>query len=101
MTFLALAVFALIIFAGFVLLQIYFSKTDHKWVGLVLPIITFCFALPAVLAVTFDRYYGLPVLPYALAFFTPTAVLLAIYAAGRGKRTKRRALEKMSAQDLE
>jgi len=31
----------------------------------------------------------------------PTAVLLAIYAAYRSKRSKQRNLEKMSIQDLE
>jgi hypothetical protein len=31
----------------------------------------------------------------------PTAILLAIYAACRGKRNRQRALEKMSVQDLE
>lgn len=101
MGFIALVVFSFFTFIVFIFLQIFFSKKDSPWAGLILPIITFCFASVIVLGVALDNYYGLPVLPIAFASFIPTAVLLTIYAAGRGNQNRRRALEKMSAQDLE
>jgi len=101
MTLIVLLIFILIVFAGFIALQIFLSKKENKWVGLILPIITFCFSLIIVLSVALDNYYGLPVVLIAFVFFIPTAVLLTIYAACRGKRKRQRALEKMSVQDLE
>jgi len=89
-----------LIFIAFIFLQIFLSKKDNKWVGLILPIITFCFSLIIVLSIALDNYYGLPVVPIAFALFVPTAVLIAIYISYRGKRNKQRALEKMSVQDL-
>lgn len=101
MSFITLLVFVLITFIVFIFLQIFLSKKDNRGAGLILPIITFCFALVVVLSIALDNYYGLPVLPIASASFIPTAVLLTIYAASRGNQNRRRALEKMSAQDLE
>jgi len=97
----ALLIFVLTAFFGLIALQIFLAKLDNIWVGLILPIITFGFSLIIVLSIALDNYYGLPVIPIALAFFTPTVIMLAIYIACKGKRNKQRALEKMSVQDLE
>ncbi len=97
----ALLAFMLFVFVAFIFLQIFLSKKENKYVGLILPIMTFCFSLITVLSIALDNYYGLPVVPIAFASFIPTAVLLAIYSACRGKRNRQHALEKMSAQDLE
>lgn len=37
--------------AGVILLQIYLSKKENKWVGLILPIITLCISLIAVFSI--------------------------------------------------
>ena len=101
MRLISILIFSLIVFAGLIILQIFLSKRDNKWVGLILPIITFLFSLVIVLSVALDNYYGLPVLPIAFTFFIPPVVLLTIYVACRGKHNERRALEKMSVQGLE
>jgi predicted permease len=96
-----LLAFVFFVFLAFIFLQTFLSKKTNKWVGLILPIITFCFSSIIVLSIALDNYYGLLVVPIAFALFVPTAVLVAIYIACRDKRNKQRALEKVSVQDLE
>jgi len=119
----------LAILAGSVVLQVYLSKRENKWPGLVLPIITLAFSLMAALGMTIFTTTGAftqseyidgewvvvaqevhrEVTPGAVAgvistFFLmniPTAVFLVIYASCRGRRDKMRAIEKMCIQDLE
>jgi hypothetical protein len=95
--------------------------------GLILPFISFGFSLMALLgALLFSVHTGTmtttvngeivgqtttqvssisSIIGGAIYVFVlyniPTGVLLAIYAACRGKRSTQRALEKMSVQDLE
>lgn len=123
---------AILILAGIIILQIFLSKKDNKWLGLILPIFTFIFSLLIVLGLFFystqtitqmqavsesgSVISALPStspLPHSTPLFNagililyflmlniPTVILLAIYAACRGKRKKQLALEKMRAQDL-
>ncbi|HHW02147.1 MAG TPA: hypothetical protein GXX35_04955 [Thermoanaerobacterales bacterium] len=89
---------ALVILAGFILLQIFLSKRNNKWLGLMLPNICFCVAL----AGSGYQIYEWSTTPYenttasafgwvgaAAAFFftynVPTIIMLAIYFACRGK----------------
>ena len=94
----------LVLCVGGIVLQIFLSKKESKWLGLILPIITFGFSLLFVLNVA---NIGEPstvivtVVSTLLLLNIPTAVLLVIYAACRGKRKRQRDLEKMSVQDLE
>ena len=107
-------------------LQIFLSKNGNKWAGLILPGVSFLISLSALLGIMFFTPViaqevimqngvvvgarGFQLTPpssvvasgiYAFLLYNiPTGVLLAIYAACRGKQNKRRALEKMSAQDL-
>ena len=112
--------------AGAIVLQIFLSKKESKWAGLVLPIISFGISLMTLLGVVlFSAYSGTTltgngeiveqtvtqigdmssIIGTAVYIFLiyniPTAFLLAIYAACRGKRKRQRDLEKMSIQDLE
>jgi cytochrome bd-type quinol oxidase subunit 1 len=112
---------------GGIWLQIFLSKKESKWAGLILPIITFGISLTALLGgLLFSARTGITtttvngeiieqttkqianmssIIGSAICIFIlyniPTAVLLAIYAACRGKRNRQRALDKMSVQDLE
>ncbi|NLT14556.1 MAG: hypothetical protein GXY05_09465 [Clostridiales bacterium] len=100
-TFLVLA-----ITAGVILLQIFLSKKENKWLGLILPFITFACSLLTVLSITItDGMTGRDVFRLiASAFFIsniPTVILLAIYFAFRGKIKQKKALERMNIQDLE
>jgi hypothetical protein len=88
-----------------ILLQIFLSKKASKWAGLILPIITFCVSVILILFNVANIGTVASVIIATIGAFMygniPTAVLLAIYAACRGKRKRRRDLEKMSVQDLE
>ncbi|MCL2397891.1 MAG: hypothetical protein FWC93_07505 [Defluviitaleaceae bacterium] len=124
-------VFLFAIFVGTVVLQIYLSRKDSKWLGLLLPLITFGFSLIAVIGMaayveigplTMSQFIdgelvttiisgsgSREAIPGAIAgvFYTfllmniPTAILLVIYRATRSKRNRLREVEKMSLQDLE
>jgi len=104
---------ALVIFASFILIQIYLSKKENKWLGLMFPIICFCIAVAgsgyqifewsaAVSGNTNTSVFGW--IGAATAFFftynIPTAILLVIYFACKGKQRRKKALDKMNVQDL-
>jgi Na+-driven multidrug efflux pump len=101
---------ALVVLAGFVVLQIILSKRDNIWLGLMLPIIWFCIALAGsgyqVYEWSLDNTTtnSLGWVGAAVAFFfaynVPTVVLLVIYFVCRGKRRRKQALDKMNVQDL-
>ncbi len=117
----------LILGAGGICLQIFLSKKENKWAGLILPFVSFGVSIMALLGVLlFSAHMGTmtttvngeivaqtteqiasmsSIIGSAVYIFIlhniPTAILLAIYAACRGKRHRQRALEKMSVQDLE
>ena len=116
----------LVFFVGVILLQIYLSKKENKWSGLILPIVVLFFSIILILglgAYTFVRTPEnmmangeiiemavsggnvssaiLMVITTFLLLNIPTVILLAIYAANKDTRNRRRALDKMSALDLE
>ena len=120
-------IFLLIFGAGLIVLQIFLSKKENRWAGLILPIISFCISLIALLSIaafsvltqtetvaengviieqtvqsaTATSSFIVTIVYVFLLYNIPTAVFLAIYAACRGKRNRQRALEKMSVQDLD
>ena len=51
-----LLVIIIVGFAGLVVLQVFLSKKDSKWLGLILPIITFCISVIAVLGMAAFSY---------------------------------------------
>lgn len=94
-----------LILIGGILLQIFLSRSQNKWLGLILPSITLVFSLLQVLNVAvLPGMSGTEVfMIIALAFLLsniPTVVLLAIYFACRKKQAARSQLDKMNIQDL-
>jgi glucan phosphoethanolaminetransferase (alkaline phosphatase superfamily) len=111
---------------GIIVLQVFLSKKERKWAGLILPVISICISLLAVLGIIlFSAHTGTAtttvngevveqtvnlfspaasiIASAAISFLLyniPTVVLVLIYQTCRGKRKRQRALEKMSAQDL-
>lgn len=89
------------IIAGIILLQIFLSKKEGKWPGLILPLIFFLCSYVIPLNVA----EGPSGEAFALFFFAlglgniPTAVLLAIYFGCRWKGRKKQ-MDKMKIQDL-
>jgi TRAP-type C4-dicarboxylate transport system permease small subunit len=120
----------LLIMAGIIWLQIFLSKKQNKWLGLIIPLICFMFSIMIVLSLTMytntatvtekigsvvvseGTITSQPVKPSitsTLATILPvflmsnisTLIFLAIYFACREKRKKNLELEKMNIQDLE
>lgn len=99
-----LLLLALLIFAvGGILLQIFLSRRESKWPGLVLPLLTFLTSLLNVLAVADTGSVSqnvLLVLTTLLIGNIPTLVLLAIYWAVREKRRVKAQMGRMNIDDL-
>lgn len=94
----------LAILAGIVFLQIFLSKKENKWLGLVFPITFFVFSLIVVLGnVMYTGMIGQVTLAILISLFIfniPTIILLVIYFACKASRKKQTQLEKMNIQDL-
>jgi len=119
--------FLIAFIVGMIILQIFLSKRENKWAGLILPIISFSISLLALLGAVmylpatvteFSFVNGelveqtvTPFVPTStiistaiftfLVFNIPTVINLIIYAVCRDKYSKKRDLEKMRIQDLE
>ena len=102
--------FALIIFLavviGVIWLQIFLSKKDNKWLGLILPIVAFLFGLlyPLNMVAPSDGVtvgFIMQMLLVWLLGNIPTIVLLLIYITCRQKKNRNKQLDKMNIQDLD
>ncbi len=91
----------LAILAAIVFLQIYLSKRENKWCGLILPIISFLFALLIVPLNTMAPATGIDVdfvinLVLAFAVYNiPTVVFMVIYIVCRKQKSKYHHLRKV------
>lgn len=91
---------------GIIFLQIFFSKTESKWPGLILPVISFLAALlfPLLMAVVppegITKNYILETVITFLLLNIPTVILLGIYFVCREKLRHKKQLDKMNIQDL-
>lgn len=89
-----------------ILLQIYLSKRESKWPGLVLPIMAFLFGLlfPLNMVAPSDEVtvgFVFQMLLVWLLWNIPTIVLLAIYFGCRSKQRRNSQIDKMNIQDLD
>lgn len=102
-TMIAFLVFVLVFLVGGILLQIFLSKRESRWPGLVLPLLTFLWSLFGPLNVMDTGSVSrnvLLVLVTLLAGNIPTLVLLAIYWAARDKRRVKDQIDKMKIDEL-
>lgn len=93
----------LAIIAGIILFQIYLSKKESRWLGLVLPSILFLLSwlYPLNMLSTGELWQDIWAFVIALLLSNIfTVILLVIYAALRLNRRKKAQLEKMNIQDL-
>ena len=84
-------------------LQIFLSRRESRWPGLVLPLLTFLCSLLGPLNVADTGSVSRNVLLVAVTLLAgniPTLVLLAIYWAAREKYRVRDQMEKMGKQDI-
>ena len=100
------SVFILIIMAGAIVGQIFLSKAENKYLGLILPLVTLIFATIMALNVMVPQGGSL----FGAVWLTgrvfmlcniPTAILIAIYFAVRGKKKRISDVQKMTLQDLD
>lgn len=95
----------LIIFAGAIALQVFLSKKQNKFIGLILPTIALLFSLIMVLNVVFEETMTNWQIFFTLfsTFFIgniPTIILLAIYFGIREKMKIESELDKTRIKDL-
>lgn len=93
----------LLLLVGGVLLQIFLSRRESRWPGLILPLMTFLCSLLGLLNVADTGSVSRNVLLVAVTLLAgniPTLVLLAIYWAAREKYRVRDQMEKMGKQDI-
>lgn len=89
---------------GAILLQIFLSRRQSRWPGLILPALTLLYSLVMVLNVANTGDLASALLAMGVTFLLgnlPTLILLVIYAACREKYRKKKQMEKMDIQDLE
>lgn len=89
-----------------VYLQIYFSKMESKWIGLILPGISLIVSIIMVLNIaepSANISTAQRIVMVLSAFITsniPTIILLAIYAVARQKLKRQSEIDKMNIKDL-
>lgn len=79
------------------ILQIYLAKRKSKWVGLILPLITFVISI---FLVVISPNYNLAIFITFILVNIPTAIYLIIFFIYRDKN-KQSEIDKMNIQDLE
>ena len=92
----------LALLVGVPVLQVFLSRRENQWLGLLLPLLTFLNSQVMVCSVT--AYEGGvpwgPILASLISGNIPTAVLLVIYFACREKFRRRSELDKTRIEDL-
>lgn len=92
----------LVLLVGVPVLQVFLSRRENQWLGLLLPMLTFLYSLVMVCSVT--AYEGGipwgPILASLILGNIPTAVLLVIYFACREKFRRRSEVDKTRIEDL-
>jgi len=102
--------FLALIIAGIIWLQVFLSKKENKWLGLIMPLFCVMISLSAALGLAFFAPVDstgnnvsmiFPALYVFVLFNIPTVILVAIYAGYRKKRKKNSEMEIMKIQDLD
>lgn len=102
-TIIVLLIVFLVLIVGGIFLQIFLSRRESRWPGLVLPLLTFLWSLLGPLNVMDTGGASrnvLVVLVTLLAGNIPTLILLAIYWAVREKRRVKAQIDKMKIDEL-
>ncbi len=98
------ALVVLLVFgAGGICLQIFLSRRESRWPGLVLPLLTVLYALLLVLNLRDTGSVSQNVLTVAVTLLVgniPTLVLLAVYWAAREKRRVKSQIDIMKIDEL-
>lgn len=94
----------LLIIVGAILLQIFLSRKINKWLGIILPsmtfIISFIFVFNIMNTPSIHQSFILSIITFFITNI-PTSILIAIYFSCREKLKRNLQVEKMNIQDLE
>lgn len=95
----------ILLFTGCIILQVFLSKTESKWPGLVLPILAFIlsFLYPLNMMVPPEGAtagFIFQLFAVWLLGNIPTVILLAVYSICRDRYRRKKQLEKMNINDL-
>lgn len=95
----------LVVLAATIWLQVYLSKKNQPWPGLILPILSLLLSIFLILfmVVPEGENHSAGLLSIALTFLAaniPTLVLLASYFGVRTRRSIKKQLNQMKSQDL-
>jgi len=95
-----------LLFSVGILLQMFLSKRESRWPGLVLPILAFLFGFlyPLNMVAPAGGVTAIFILQMLMVWILgniPTIIFLAIYFACRGKQRRKKQINKMNIQDLE
>mgnify|MGYP000853322012 FL=1 len=95
----------IVIFAVVIALQLFLSKKENKWLGLILPAIFFIYSLLMVFNISVhESMTAWDIFSMIASVFLltniPTIILLGIYVACREKIKRNAELNKMNIQDL-
>jgi hypothetical protein len=96
-------VFLILLGGGSIMLQIFLSRRENRWLGLILPILTFLISFIYVLNVADvgdTTSTVMAIISVLLLGNIPTVIFLVIYFACRERYGRKRNLDKMKSQDL-
>lgn len=100
---LVILIFLYIPIAGLIALQVYLSKMEKDWPGLILPILSIVWAIISTLILLGFAVRGaviITVIVYILLAFTPSIIFFLIYKNVHKKQSPNKELDKMTIQDL-
>lgn len=97
---------SLIFLVGLISLQIFLSKKENKWVGLILPTINVIYSIVIIIGTAFSGNLSVvQIMIQALMSFllcnTSTMILVVIYFFYREKRKKSKRKDEINADDLQ
>jgi predicted neutral ceramidase superfamily lipid hydrolase len=97
---------SLVFLVGLISLQIYLSKKENKWLGLILPAINVIYSIFIILGTAFSANLTIvQIIIQALMSFllcnTSTMILIVIYFVYREKIKRNKRNDEINAQDLQ
>lgn len=100
---LVILLFLIVPIVGLIALQIYLSKMEKDWPGLILPILSILWAIFSTLFMMVWAVRGAVMITmfiYTLLTFIPAIVFFLIYKNVHKKQSPNKELDKMTIQDL-
>jgi hypothetical protein len=100
---LVVILFLIVPVVGLIVLQVYLSKMEKDWPGLILPILSIVWAIISTLILLGFAVRGaviITVIVYILLAFTPSIIFFLIYKNVHKKQSPNKELDKMTIQDL-